>query len=268
VEAEVWRQVEIDRVYVNYTNEELDNASRWINYADPFSEFRTCSVDRIYTELMIKYEQLQNSHPLSTLMEKKYLAQHAYYTTGIEGNTLSLPETLLIIKNEKLYVGYRDDMVHPLTNASITEVQNIKQIISSLGLHQIKPHTQQRFVGINSAILKDMNVDVGYRRLPVAIGHQKVLLPMPDEVPYLMSLYIVKWLDEETTKLRNSFLISGDVLNHAVELAYTTHTRLVHIHPFSDGNGRLARVISGLTLQIVGLPMPMLLREDRYLYCG
>jgi fido (protein-threonine AMPylation protein) len=61
-------------------------------------------------------------------------------------------------------------------------------------------------------------------------------------------------------------LISEDVLKHAVELACTAHTRLVHIHPFSDGNGRLSRLISGLILQIVGLPMPMLLREDRYLY--
>ena len=51
-----------------------------------------------------------------------------------------------------------------------------------------------------------------------------------------------------------------------ISLACDTHTTFVHIHPFPDGNGRLARILSGLVLQAFGLPMPMFLREESHKY--
>ena len=92
---------------------------------------------------------------------------------------------------------------------------------------------------------------------------------MPDEVPVLVEEYL--------TWLRAAVLHGGDAAggeaddsNSALErqltLACDAHTRFVFVHPFSDGNGRLARALAGLVLQRAGLPSPMFMREARAEY--
>ena len=55
---------------------------------------------------------------------------------------------------------------------------------------------------------------------------------------------------------------------HPEELvdACDAHTRFVFIHPFMDGNGRLARTLAALVLQRFGLPAPMVPRSARATY--
>ena len=122
---------------------------------------------------------------------------------------------------------------------------------------------------LNSAITRDTGTPVGLRRRAVAIGHQRVLLPMPDEVPALVR-ELLAWLAAELAQL--DALSGGDggggdaALARALALACDAHTRYVFVHPFADGNGRLARTLSGLVLQRVGLPAPMIPRELRAEY--
>jgi len=53
---------------------------------------------------------------------------------------------------------------------------------------------------------------------------------------------------------------------HPLFLCSTFHYRLVKIHPFPDGNGRLARVMSSLILLSFNIPLPVCKREDRQAY--
>ncbi len=53
---------------------------------------------------------------------------------------------------------------------------------------------------------------------------------------------------------------------HPVELAAQTHHKLVHIHPFVDGNGRTARLFMNLLLMQKGYPMVVILKNDRQKY--
>lgn len=62
-----------------------------------------------------------------------------------------------------------------------------------------------------------------------------------------------------------AWLESGDVSRHAVIRAAMAHLNLVSIHPFRDGNGRVARVVQSLVLAREGLLRPELVSIEPYL---
>ena len=49
-------------------------------------------------------------------------------------------------------------------------------------------------------------------------------------------------------------------------IAAAAHTWFVHIHPFIDGNGRVARLLMNLVLMRFGVPIAIITREDRMRY--
>ena len=65
---------------------------------------------------------------------KKLLVLHTYHSTGIEGNTLTLPETNLIIDGKTLFAGFPDEMASPSTGPSIIEVKNLRYVMDALKL--------------------------------------------------------------------------------------------------------------------------------------
>jgi Fic family protein len=50
---------------------------------------------------------------------------------------------------------------------------------------------------------------------------------------------------------------------HPIELAAEFHIRYVYIHPFIDGNGRIARLLMNLILMRKGYPITVIRTEDR-----
>jgi Fic family protein len=85
-----------------------------------------------------------------------------------------------------------------------------------------------------------------YRRHQVFITGTEYLPPEASEVPLLMGEFIAE-LNDESKKL------------HPVIVAAFAHRRLADIHPFTDGNGRTARLLMNLILvnkgyQIVSIP--------------
>ena len=62
-----------------------------------------------------------------------------------------------------------------------------------------------------------------------------------------------------------SWLASGDVTRHPVVRAAMAHLNIVSIHPFRDGNGRVARVVQSLVLAREGVLRPELVSIEPYL---
>ena len=95
-------------------------------------------------------------------------------------------------------------MVSPSTNASIKEVQNLQYVLEALNLISLpnenvrnkkyKQITLKALIDINSFIIKELDKPFGLRQHHAAIGFQKVLLPMPDELYFLINEYL-EWLN-------------------------------------------------------------------------
>ena len=321
--AEAWRYGEAVALYANMTDAEWDSAARWKGYAQPDAPERTCAVPgAVAPQVLADIALLQRTlallpAPLSNRSRSAYLALHAFHTTGLEGNTLTLPETLLTIAGQPLFGGF-DARVMPSRAAdlSATEAMNIAQLWDALGLSllpgrgappplDVSAVSVAALIDLNSAITRGSGTPAGLRTRPVAIGHQRVLLPMPDEVPVLVGEFLA-WLSSSVSAAEGSAggraeggtgasassssaaaslaavavvvaveahevaseapAPSFSTLERALALACDAHTRYVFVHPFADGNGRLARTLSALVLQRLGLPAAMVPRFLRAEY--
>jgi Fic family protein len=86
-------------------------------------------------------------------------------------------------------------------------------------------------------------------------GEKHSFLP-PDEVPDAMHA-LLNWLNaslDQTKRARPAAM-------HPLEIAFTFHYRFLAIHPFADGNGRTARLLSNLILVAMGYP-PFYINDD------
>jgi len=201
-----------------------------------------------------------------------YLALLAFHSTGLEGNTLTLQETVLTVQGASLRAGLHARVQYtPATTASIEEASNSALLWHGLGLAELPwagPHplplnhlTLTGLVDMNSAITRGTGTSTGLRTRHVAIGHSRTMLPMPDEVPVLVREFLA-WL----TGSAAAAAAAAPQLEATLALACNAHTRFVFIHPFMDGNGRTARTLSALVLQHGGLPAPMIPRQRRSEY--
>ena len=92
-----------------------------------------------------------------------------------------------------------------------------------------------------------------YRNGNVIITGSKHTPPEAYEVPILMH-QAVAWVRKNNGKL------------HPIELAAILHHKLVYIHPFFDGNGRVARLVMNIMLMQSGYPLVVILKNDRKKY--
>src|SRR5262249_34854732 len=109
----------------------------------------------------------------------------------------------------------------------------------------------------NGMILQDISPNGGqYRSGPVSLSGMDFIPPQSSSVPVFMQM-----LGEE--------IKSRGPDRSPVEFATSLHTKLVWIHPFSDGNGRTARLLLNASLLAQGLPVIVVNYADRerYLHC-
>jgi hypothetical protein len=291
-EAEAWRKHVVEELYANMTDADFDQATRWKSYAQPFSMQRSCHQIQpshghgMLLQISSAHDDLHRltaSKPWSSESRRTFLSIYAFHTTGIEGNTLTLPETALVIDEKPLLAGFSKDVnpLTPLTSDHVLEVRNMRLLLEALGFASAPLSfpfnitagiTFKHLTDMNSAITRDLRVSVGLRHHAVGIGHQKVLLPMPDELPILVQEF-EQWLNGELHQLlaikatqSSSAPLSTDLIHRALSTACDAHTRFVHIHPFSDGNGRLARILSALVVSTINLPPPIFSRHERVEY--
>lgn len=205
-------------------------------------------------EIMKKIEEnkailqnlLKNKDNQKTL-DKWLKTELAYTSNAIEGNTLTRQETELAIE-ENLTSGSKpiNDYLEAINHAKAFEFI----------LRASKQHVKidESFVlQIHKIILSgidDSNAGF-YRSVRVRISGSQTVLPNPIKVPDLMKEF-GQWLIQK----------DNDILIKAIE----AHYRLVTIHPFTDGNGRTARLLLNAILLQNGYA-PIIIRTiDRKRY--
>ena len=163
-----------------------------------------------------------------------FFTELTYNSNAIEGTSLNLRETSLIIN---------EDIVP--RNASLREVneaRNHKEALQFL-LHYKGDVNEGLILKVHSIILKSIdNKNAGaYRNIPLFIVGENVRFPPYKSVPELMRRLIL-WYKQ------NKNII------HPFELATIFSMRLVSIHPFVDGNGRVSRLLMNYILKKNGYP--------------
>ncbi|WP_240377184.1 Fic family protein [Bacillus piscicola] len=203
-------------------------------------------------QLKDKLDQLRPLPPAALKNLKEYYkVEWTYHSNAIEGNTLSLMETKIVLE-EGLTVGGKKLREH-------FEVINHAEAIDYIE-EQVKQETEithQLIKNLHYLVLKNIdNENAGqYRQLNVRISGSKHTPPHFLQVKNEMD-QLISWYEKNKEEL------------HAVELAALFHFKFVYIHPFVDGNGRTARLLMNLILMENGYPPAIVKAEDekRYKY--
>lgn len=186
---------------------------------------------------------LDSFRPLNAAQVERLQAvwdtEYTYESNRIEGNTLTLAETSLVIHDGITVAGksiheHLEAINHKEAVEFLREIATGEVVLSEYVVNQL-----------HSLILKNSkhHDERGrYRSVPVVITGTSYVPPQPWQVPKLMEELIVHY-GALATKL------------HPVELAADMHAELVGIHPFIDGNGRTSRLTMNLLLLKQGFPI-------------
>ena len=180
-------------------------------------------------------------------LSEEFMVSFTYNSNAIEGNTLTLQETALVLegitidkkplKDHLEAVGHRDAFLYVLDLVQKKE-----------------PISEKVIKDIHSLVLMDQPQDKGvYRRIPVKIMgavHEPV---QPYMVPVRMEQLLSEYHDDSR-------------ISHMVERVAWFHLEFEAIHPFIDGNGRAGRMLVNLELMKAGFPPISIKFADRRRY--
>lgn len=207
----------------------------------------------LYKRIIRKGGELNDLRPLPhgvlKKLRKQFAIELAYNSNAIEGNTLSLRETQLVIE-EGITISGKPLRMH----FEAINHQKAFEFLESIVKKRTKI-TEEVVKDIHKIILAGIDDESAgvYRRTNVRILGAVKSPPCFGKVPREMRAYV-----ERVSK-------NPDRLN-IIELAALIHYRLVGIHPFVDGNDRTTRLLTNLFLMSHGYPTTMVLKVDRKRY--
>ena len=202
-----------------------------------------------------KLEIIKKHRPLPTASVNKLKEQFAieltYNSNAIEGNRLTLKETYLVI-SEGITVKGKSLRDHLEAKDHHEAIHFLYELIEHDRRHTVSEHLIRSLQQLVIRETDSKNAGT-YRAENVIITGSSHTPPEAYEIPHLMKKF-VDWMKSSNKKY------------HPIELAALAHHRLVHIHPFVDGNGRTARLLMNLLLLQQGYPLVVILKNDRKKY--
>lgn len=184
-------------------------------------------------------------------LRQQFEIEMTYNSNAIEGNSLTLKETYLVI-NEGLTIKGKPLKDH-------LEAKNHQEALEYLYdlIEKDKKNTfsENLIRSLNQIVQQNIDKDWAgrYRNSGVIIGGADHKPPEALEISRLMR-NLIDWVGDNEKKM------------HPVELAAILHHKLVYIHPFFDGNGRTSRLVMNIILMQSGFPLVIVLKNDRKRY--
>ena len=195
--------------------------------------------------------RLDRLRPLSqsalAALDKWYDVELTYTSNAIEGNALDRRETALVL-DKGFTVSGKPLKDHYETVDLFDALQFTRQIAQNQG-----PITEANILDIHRIVLtKSWPEEAGhYARHPRRIaGVEHIILPAPHKIPNLMEGFC-SWLAKQ---------------ENTPETAFEAHYQIARMHPFADGNGRVARLLMNLVLFRGGYPPVNITPEQRVEY--
>ena len=227
------------------------------------------------TTQMNKLEKLK--HQLEALLpmknedekrlKRKFRLEFNYNSNHMEGNTLTYGQTqLLLIK--KIISG----------DAKISDIDEMKA--HDVALSQIEDFAKDKEYPLTEQFIKELNKIILVKPYwkeaitPDGIATQKQIIignykTTPNSVR-LRDGSIHEYASPEETPAKMNDLMNwykeNENIMSAPQLAAEFHYRFVCIHPFDDGNGRVARLLMNYILLKNQYPMVIIKSEDKENY--
>jgi Fic family protein len=200
----------------------------------------------ILHEIDLLKAKLQSIRPLSIEALNKIKAalemEYTYESNRIEGNTLTLQETALVV-SEGVTIGGKTMREHLEAINHTQAVEFIKDIArADISI------TERIIKEIHALILHGINKEQAgkYRDVPVMIVGSRHTPPQP----YLIVPQMEQFIRDYQTMEKDG--------THPILIAAFLHDELVKIHPFIDGNGRTSRLLMNLYLLSKGYTITIL----------
>ncbi|MDP4270707.1 MAG: Fic family protein [Bacteroidota bacterium] len=190
--------------------------------------------------------KLNNARPLPVEALQKIKEalemEYTYESNRIEGNTLTLQETALIV-SEGVTIGGKSMREHL---EAINHAQAV-EFIKDIACADIEI-TERTIKEIHAVILHGIQKEQAgkYRNVPVMIVGSRHIPPQPYLIDIQMEAFITEYNRMRTEQI------------HPVIIAAYLHDELVKIHPFVDGNGRTSRLLMNLYLLSHGYTITIL----------
>lgn len=225
--------------------------NRWLvpDSAPKPIDSRYKSETSLIAQVFAKKAELDGMRPLTAgeleRLNNDFAVEYTYNSNAIEGNTLTLRETDLVLKGLTIDRKPLKDHLEAVGHKEAFEyVEELVKSSAPLDAFAIKQ--------IHSLVLADKPQDRGvYRRIPVRIVGAKTE-PAP---PYL--------IEEKMNELLSRYANSTQ---NIVEKLADFHIKFESIHPFVDGNGRTGRLVVNLELMKAGFPPIDIKFSDRMRY--
>ena len=222
------------------------------------------SIDRLQRELVA----LRPLPPdVVARVAQKLRIESNYHSNAIEGNTLTLSETRGLILHgltargkpmrDHLDIQGHDDAVKAIQEAVTSEHGLNEVFIRNLHRVLLKEPYEAEATNPNGRPTR-RRITIGeYKAVPNNVrtltGEVYYFTP-PEQVKSAMTDLIDWYREREAEK------------EHPVIVAATLHYRFVRIHPFDDGNGRMARLLMNLALMKHGYTVAIIERRKRDQY--
>lgn len=206
-----------------------------------------------FERIQNKKKELDKNRPLPAIALKRIkedmYIEWSYNSNSIEGNTLNLNETRMVLQDGMTVKGksLREHIEITNHHEAIEFVEQVAQKRTGI--------TEKNILNIHEIVMLKIEKEFAgrYRNGAVRIMGANFAPPNPLKVSALM---------EELT----GFVNANSLKLNDIEMAAVLHHRFVWIHPFFDGNGRTVRLLMNLFLMRKGYPPAIILKNDRKKY--
>ena len=173
-------------------------------------------------------------------LSRRFTIDYNYNSNHIEGNTLTYGQTEILLLFGKV-----------IGEATVRDIQEM--IASNVGLKMMTEEAKTQDMPLTQNFIRTLHqtlytIHAGqYKTRPNSVITRygdRFEYASPEETPALMT-DLINWYNSEEEASRLS----------PIELAALFHYRYIRIHPFEDGNGRIARLMVNFILSRHGLPM-------------
>ena len=202
-----------------------------------------------------KLKVLKKARPFPPYLVNKLREQFSmemnYNSNAIEGNTLTLRETMLVLQ-QGITVKGKSLKDHLEVKNQAKAIEYLYDVVNS---KKDVPLSEILIRNLHNLVVSNIDgLEAGsYRTYDVRITGSKHTPPPAFEVPHRMH-DLISWYKKNKNSL--------DIITLATEFKH----RFTAIHPFGDGNGRVSRLIMNIILMKAGYPIVVILKNDRKKY--